>query len=45
MGWASRRTHMGSKRPSAIRIVKWILIVLIAVRVMQLFVAWLASAG
>ena len=36
---------MESKRPSAIRIVKWIVIVLIAVRVMQLFVAWLTSAG
>jgi hypothetical protein len=36
---------MESKRPSALRIIKWILIVLIAVRVMQLFVAWLTSPG
>jgi hypothetical protein len=36
---------METKRPSALRIVKWILVVLIAVRVMQLFVAWLAGAG
>jgi hypothetical protein len=36
---------MASKRPAAIRIIKWILVLLIAVRVMQLFVAWLTSPG
>ena len=33
------------KRPGWIRIVKWILVLLIAVRLMQVFVSWLTGAG
>ena len=36
---------MASSRPRWIRVVKWILLVLLAVRLMQLFIAWLTSAG
>lgn len=36
---------MASERPGWIRIVKWVLVLLIAVRLMQLFVSWLAGAG
>jgi hypothetical protein len=36
---------VASERFRWIHVVKWILVVLLAVRLMQLFVAWLTSAG
>jgi hypothetical protein len=48
-GWLERNGRLlaraVSERPRWLRIVKWSVVVLFAVRLLQLFVSWLTSAG